>query len=202
MKMQIKTKITRAQLNAAIANGTFAIPDDEIFLISDEDRLAIGKSPFGFQAVLNQNVTVLKEDVANNNAVANTLQDVTGLSFPVVAGQTIYFRFFIRYTVAAIATGSRWTINGPASPTVLTYNSRYSLTGSTQTLNTAVQAYDSPASANASSSSSLAGGNIAEIEGLIVPSVNGSVIARFASELADTAVTARTGSFVEWRVLP
>lgn len=43
----------------------------------------------------------LAADVVNNNGVANTMQDVTGLSFPVLAGQTYWFRFAINYTAAS-----------------------------------------------------------------------------------------------------
>lgn len=41
-------------------------------------------------------------------------------------------------------------------------------------------------------------GNIATIEGYISPSANGTVIARFASEVASSAITAKAGSFVEF----
>lgn len=140
--------------------------------------------------------TVLSADVTNNNAVANTLQDVTGLSFPVVAGQRYWFRFFIFYTAQATTTGSRWTINGPAF-TGLSYMSEYSLTGTTTTRNAQVIAYNSPAASNATSAAT-GPSNMAQIEGFIQPSANGIVIARFASEVLNSAITAKSGSFVEW----
>lgn len=59
------------------------------------------------------NLVVLASDQINNNAVANTIQNVTGLSFDVVAGQTYYFEFTVNYTAQATTTGSRWSINGP-----------------------------------------------------------------------------------------
>ncbi len=58
---------------------------------------------------------VLAADVINNNAVANTIADVTGLSFPVTEGQTFWFYFIIPYTSAATTTGCRWSVSGPAS---------------------------------------------------------------------------------------
>jgi hypothetical protein len=61
-----------------------------------------------------RSVALLASDVTNNNATLNTIQDVTGLSFPVVSGQRYWFRFCIPYTAAATTTGSRWTINGPS----------------------------------------------------------------------------------------
>lgn len=142
---------------------------------------------------------VLGGDVVNNNSVANTIADVTGLSFAVTAGRTYYFRFVIRYTAAATTTGSRWSINGPGSPTFLSYRSSWGLTAAA-TAGTDVMtecnciAYDTPAASNASSPATT--GNIAVIEGIITPSADGSVIARFASEITNSAITAKAGSAV------
>jgi len=146
-------------------------------------------------------MVVLDTDIINNNAIANTIANITGLSFPVVAGQQIYFRFMIRYLTAATTTGARFSLLGPASPTYLGYDSRYSLTATTETNNRSLQAYDLPAASNVTASSSLAGGNIAEIMGFIRPSADGTVIGRFASEIANSAVTVKAGSFVEYQVL-
>lgn len=142
----------------------------------------------------------LPADVTNNNATLNTLQDVTGLSFPVTAGLRYWFRFWIVYTAAATTTGSRWTINGPAT-TGLGYMSEYSLTGTTTTRNAMVIAYNSPAASNLSSAAT-GPSNIARIEGFVQPSANGTIIARFASEIANSAIVAKVGSFVEYTVVP
>lgn len=140
------------------------------------------------------NSTVLGADVTNNNAVANTIADVTGLSFAVNSGSKYWFRFWIWYTAAATTTGSRWSINGPTT-TSLAYRSDYGITATTRTLNDAV-AYDIPAASNASSVATT--GNLAIINGYIQPSANGTVIARFASEVASSAIVAKAGSFVEY----
>lgn len=140
------------------------------------------------------NTVVLASDVTNNNATANTMADVTGLSFAVTAGETYQFEFTIYYTSAATTTGSRWSINGPASPTQLAFTSYYTLTATTQTINYA-SAYDIPAASNASS---LTAGNVAFILGCIRPSGNGTVIARFASEVSSSAIAAKAGSLLKW----
>jgi hypothetical protein len=132
------------------------------------------------------------QDTVNNNATLNTLADVTGLSFAVTSGTTYYFKAFIRYTSAATTTGSRWTLNGPTT-SVLCYRSQYTLTATTITTNFAV-AYSIPAASNASS---LTAGNIAVIEGTITPSADGTVQVRFASEIANSAITAKAGSYIE-----
>lgn len=140
-------------------------------------------------------MTVLGADVVNNNATANTMADVTGLNFPVLSGQRYKFRFVAVYTSAATTTGSRWSVTGPAF-TSLAATSSYSLTTTSNTINTIV-AYDMPAASNASSATTT--GNIAIIEGFIVPSADGNLQMRFASEIASSAITAKVGSYVEWQ---
>lgn len=133
---------------------------------------------------------VLGSDVVNNNATANTIADVTGLSFNVTAGHTYYFHFIIFYTANATTTGSRWSINGPAA--VAVWTSEYSLAGTTTTRNANVITYDLPAAANATSGTTDR--NQADIIGMIKPSADGTVIARFASEVTSAAITAKAGS--------
>jgi hypothetical protein len=140
------------------------------------------------------NTVVLASDVTNNNASANTIANVTALSFDVTAGEKYWFRFVIPYTAAATTTGSRWSISGPGSPTLLHYTSTYTLTATSVTVNSAT-AYDIPAASNASS---LTAGSIARIEGFIVPSSNGTVIARFASEVSSSAIVAKAGATLFW----
>jgi hypothetical protein len=140
------------------------------------------------------NRVILANDVVNNNAVANTIADVTGLSFPVISGKLYYFKFTILYDAAATATGSRWAINGP-SASYIAGKSKYGLTATTETINY-FNAYNIPAAANTTSVATA--GNIAVIEGFITPSANGDVIARFASEVGSSAITAKAGSIVEY----
>lgn len=140
--------------------------------------------------------TFLANDVANAEAVANTLTDVTGLSFPVISGNTYRFKFFVVYTSAATTTGSRWVLNGAAT-TFLNFTSQYTLTATSITNNAGVSAYNSPSAASASS---LTSGNIAILEGIIKPSANGTVQLRFASEVTVSAITAKAGqSYVEYQ---
>jgi len=139
-----------------------------------------------------ENVVTLGADVVNNNGTANTLADVTGLSFAVTSGVTYHFSTLINYTSAATTTGSRWSINGPAGTT--SYTSKYTLTATSETTNYA-SAYNTP---SASNGTSLAAGNIAVIEGIVTPSANGTVTVRFASEVASSAITAKAGSTLTW----
>jgi hypothetical protein len=143
-----------------------------------------------------QTTVVMNSDVVNNNAVANTLQDVTGLLFPVVAGSLYEFTFKIFYDAAATTTGSRWSINGPAT-TILAYTSDYYLSATSRTTNNA-SAYNIPAASNTTSATT---GNVAYIQGFVNVSVDGDIQAVFASEIANSAITAKAGSFVNYRAI-
>lgn len=141
---------------------------------------------------------VLASNVINNNAIANTIADVTGLSCPVVSGSVTMFEFGILYSSAATTTGSRWSLNGPAFSR-LVYGSEYSLAATTTTRNANLTAYDLPAGSNATSGTTTS--NQAYIWGFIVPSADGDLIARFASEVAGSAITALAGSYVRYQQL-
>jgi hypothetical protein len=141
------------------------------------------------------NRTVLPADVANS--AADTLADVTALSFPVKSGKKYQFKFFVVYSAAATTTGSRWTVNVADAPTTLFYQSTYSLTTTSQTVNTGLGAVQLPAAASASSAATT--GNIAIVEGIIVPSADGTVILQSASEVNGSAITAKALlSFVDY----
>lgn len=180
----------------------YTLSYDESFgfkVLNTFGNLSMTENVGGIQAAVNAtNLVVLASDVTNNNATANTIADVTGLSFAVNSGQTYFFRFSIWYTAAATTTGSRWSVSGPGSPTRLAYRSQYSLTSTSETVNSGLTAYDLPAAASASSTATTTGGNMAIIEGLITPSASGTVIARFASEVSSSAIVAKAGSLLEW----
>jgi hypothetical protein len=135
---------------------------------------------------------ILTGDVANSNAVANTLADITGLTHTVVSGTSYYFKAVILYTSAATTTGARFTVNGPTM-TALGFRSEYTLTATTTTLNSHLDTRQLPAASNASA---LLVGNIAYLEGMFTPSANGTFAIQFASEVASSAITAKAGSFL------
>lgn len=156
----------------------------------------------GANAVLTNTMStvVLGSDVINNNGVANTIQDVTGLSFSVTAAKMYYFKFIIYYTAAATTTGSRWGVTCTAGTTAnLSMISEYSLTTTTTTRNANIQAFDSPALSNATSAATS--NNMAIMEGYFIPSSSGTFIARFASEILSSAITAKAGSVCYYQQL-
>lgn len=142
-----------------------------------------------------RNVVTLTTDVTTSAVTANLLEDVTGLSFDIVAGTLYRFYAIIPFTSTASSNGSRWTINAPAS-SLLTYTSRYTLTASSETVNYA-NAINFPPTCNATSNPN---GNLAIIQGIIRPTANGTVQVRFASDKINggTSITAKAGATLEY----
>jgi len=140
---------------------------------------------------LSRHITTLGSDVANSTT---SLADATGLSFSATSGTTYRFHAQIIYSAAASSTGSVWSMNAPAT-TLLGFTCQYALTTATSTI-TYSSVVNTPTTANVSSANSA--GNMAIIDGILTPSANGTVIVRFASEVAASAITAKAGSTIEW----
>jgi len=156
--------------------------------------MPVGTYDFGGGIVSREgSVEVLLAPIANvaDNVLA------TALSFTGVAGETYEFDFVGHYTTAADTTGSRWTVVGVGTPTMIRYRSRWTLTATTEFFTNYV-AEGLPAAASATS---LAAGSNCHIVGTITPSANGLVEFQFASEVAASAVTALPGTRLEWRQL-
>ena len=152
---------------------------------------------FGANTPVSSDLTtvILSADRTNNNAVANTIADVTWLSFSVTSGNTYYYRACIVYTANATSTGSRRCVNHPWG--TLYGMSKYSLTTTTETTNHWVTAVDSPAASNATSASTNS--NTAILEWVYACTTNGTFIIRFASEVASAAIVAKAGSILQYQ---
>jgi hypothetical protein len=139
-------------------------------------------------------VITLNTDVINNNATANTLQDV-GLSFNIIAGNTYRFNAIIPYTSEQTNNGSRWLINvGTTAPTYLYYVSKYSNGDLNETSNWC-NFISFPTVCN---QNSTLGSNIAILNGVIKASVNGTIKIQFASAAKNVAITAKAGAILEY----
>ena len=138
------------------------------------------------------NVAVLASDVVNNNATANTLADVTGLSFAVNANQLYRFEFLIAFDAAATTTGARFTLNGPTFSR-LVYAARITTAaGATSFRNQSAYNSGTP------TTDSMLTGNLAELVGFVRPTAAGTIQLRFSSEVASSAITVRADSNVQW----
>lgn len=140
-----------------------------------------------------RNLVVLGADVANANATANTLQDATGLSFAVNANQLYRFSFMFAYDAAATTTGIRVTLNGPTQ-NLLAYQSQVAV----GTASITVAYMNSYNVGSVAGTSAYLTGNYGEMTGLVRPTAAGTLVFRFASEVASSAITIKAGSTAEW----
>lgn len=138
----------------------------------------------------------LAQDVANS--ATDTLANVTGLAFPMLSGKTYKFKAVIVYTADATTSGSRWTVNCTTAPTAIHYRSQYSLTTTSETVNSGLGARQLPAAANATSAATA--GNTAIIEGVITAGASENLQVQFAAE-AGTITAKATLSYLEWEQL-
>lgn len=189
---------TSVELIKVTLNAGYTLRYDEgngFEILDAFGRTLLNNSDNGSNAAVNAlNLVVLNSDVTNNNATANTIADVTGLSFSVTSGETYWFYAVIQYTAAATTTGSRWSVSGPTG--TWRYSSQYSLTATTATINSGLAAADLPAGSNATSAAT--GANVAWVEGFFTATANGTLVIRFASEVSSSAIVAKAGSILQW----
>lgn len=126
----------------------------------------------------------LKLTTSVSNATT-ALADVTGLWVSLVANRSYRFKYVIAYTSAATWTGSVWSLNWPAW--TCHYTTEWSNT-STNDADVSWQWYNSVVWLSAWSASTTS--NVCIIEWVITPTSNGTLIPRFRSELAWSAITA------------
>ena len=139
---------------------------------------------------------ILGTDYTNSNATLNTLEDITGYSFPVTNGKTYWFRFQFLVTAAAAATGHRVSINGPTTSELSYYTLLVASTVSAGATWNAT--YGLPATTTATTP--LTGG-MGYLEGIATFSADGTLIGRVASEVAGSGVTIKAGSVIYYKQL-
>jgi hypothetical protein len=159
---------------------------------SDAGRFRCYESGAWKDCLGHRRLITLGSDVASTASTA--CQDVTGLSFPVVAGVTYRFQAHIMTTASATTIGAALGVNGPAV-TSLAYNVSLA-SGATAVTVRNETALETCTAATASSSTS---GNYNTISGVYTPSANGTFQLRFAPETATANGTiVKAGSTLEW----
>lgn len=140
---------------------------------------------------ISKHIVALGSDVANSTT---SIADATGLSFSVASGRTYRFHAQIAYSSAATTTGVKWAANGPT-------NSLFAFVAETTNgAGAQSQCYLNAVNTLCATASgtSLTTGNTAIIDGTITTTASGTVIIRFASGVASSAITIKTGSTIEW----
>ena len=138
---------------------------------------------------------------ANQNFNSTTVADVTGLSYAVTAGVTYKYKFYVLYTSAAVGTGLKLGVSYPAA-TVASANARIAYAGDGG--NSYYEGSLTSATDSVTATAVAATGTVyvAYVEGVLVPSANGTLQLRAGSETNGTNVTVQTNSFVEVTVVP
>jgi hypothetical protein len=139
-------------------------------------------------------LVVLNEDYSYPPYVS--FQDVPGLQFPVKANVLYFFQFTIRYETDSVNTGTAFSIK--TTPfAYLMYDSNYSLAAGSVTTNENLVAADGGV---INASTTYSPNARAVIRGACVPSTDGFIIARVASETSTAnSIITKAGSFVEYR---
>jgi hypothetical protein len=127
--------------------------------------------------------------------------NTTGLAFPVTAGRTYRFECFVVFRTAATTTGLKLGLTCPAFSVLAAHaNIPIALDGTAAMLHGTLS----------SSGDSVVGTGIgvvntdhlAVINGLFVPTANGTVQVQHASEVSGSAVTVRAGSVLQYQEIP
>lgn len=175
-----------AHVGAGGSEHALAVSAGAAGFLSGADKTKIDMTPTVF---------TLLSDVSNS--ANNTFANVTTFGFAVTSGTMTQFYITIAYTAAATTTGSRWSLTGPTltrgawSVTMPPASGAAPYTPVT----TMQTAYDS---GTVSTGTPTTDNNLVIIEGFVLPSANGTMIVRFASEVSGSAITAKAGSKIQY----
>ena len=143
------------------------------------------------------NMFKLTTDITNTPTIANTIIDIPNLSFPVNIGKTYYFRYVLNYDSDATTTGSRFNIYGPSANSLLSFQTRNTLTSTSTSILYGSISYNSITTSNASSAATT--GNNCIIEGFLTADVTGLITPSFACEVGGGTIIVKSGSFVQYQ---
>lgn len=135
---------------------------------------------------------VLRTNRVFANVAAGTVGHIDGLQFDVLPGYSYHFEFFIAFTVddpGVGLTGTIWTLDGPANPVAFTSCARYTNSDSTWLYDNIREGYHLYATVGTTVAGYAPVRNFAVIEGLIVPSVAGTLYAEFAPDQNSRTIT-------------
>ena len=135
--------------------------------------------------------TVLASDVTTSST---SYVDLPGLGVPVTNGVLSSFRFVLFLSSSSDANGSNVSLNGPAAA-LLAYKALLP-SGDTTVLSSNRTSYNA---GQGSANMPTGGEAVAVIEGFLLPSASGTLIARFLSELGGAdSITVKAGSYVDY----
>lgn len=135
---------------------------------------------------------VINSDVSSS--ASTSAQDITGMSWTATSGTLYEFEAVIFYTTSDATIGAQFGINGPASPTYVTFQNL-----TPQTATSIAQGAGSDYSVRGVSSATILQQGCAVVRGFIQTSSTGTVTIRFAPETATASgVVIKAGSRVKY----
>lgn len=149
------------------------------------------------KAELGLSRTVLASSVSTS-AVSTALVDVTGLTFPIIAGNTYKFTAYLIHTVSVNNVGLKWAVNADVAVSNIVYR-----TFQNAGVPTAMYIHQANTLNSASTNTGSTSSNqINSIEGILVANNTGTAIIRFGKSQANAGtLTVQAGSFVEYQII-
>lgn len=143
----------------------------------------------------------LAADVTNSGASSGTLADIDAgggdaLKLALTSGVLYWYRFWLTWSATATTTGYVLAVNGPAATRAV--NQTQIKIASNSQVRGSQNGYNATTPAG---TDSVAGGNFAYMEGVVLPSASGDLIARHAAEANSLSVTAEAGSMADMYAL-
>ncbi len=138
---------------------------------------------------------------ANQTFSTTTLTNVTSQSFAVTSGVVYKYRFHILYTSAAATTGLQLSLTYPA---VTTASAVAQIPSGADGISSQFQGTINTSGdiVTATATSAATSVHYASVQGIIIPSANGTVQLQAASEINASNIIIRAGSFVEVNAVP
>jgi hypothetical protein len=155
----------------------------------------------GTEWVPTYGVPMFTRVTADQATTSTTAISATNMSFPVIAGNVYKYKFLVLYTSTSSNNGLRLGLTYPAVSTASAVANIAAATDSTGAYYQGVI----NSSGDVVAATSTAASNLIEIstvEGILVPTANGTVQLKFGSELSSQTVTIKAGSLVEYTIVP
>jgi hypothetical protein len=142
--------------------------------------------------------TVLANDVAIT-AVNTNLNDITGLSFSIIAGNKYKFRAELYVTASPVNIGSKFAVNANVAVSAIVY--RVTGAGGVASSNFVHNAFALDSASTTNVGAVLANQYVV-IEGILIANNTGTAIMRFGKGSANSGtLTVKAGSFVTYQTL-
>lgn len=124
---------------------------------------------------------------------------ITSFSLDLLAGKTYKFRAYVPFSLAGVASGYRFQVTGPATPTIITYSMK-AYNGVNGTL--ALMAVKTALSSELTGALAAIGTHCLEVDGTIKTDGAGSLGIEFAQNVSDAgAIVVLKGAYLEARLV-